>query len=190
MREHEETARLFLETSRAEAHMRAQLRDSVLAAFLAATAAIFGFALTKDASDSAKNALLVVPYLSFGVASLLSQHNLVIHTLSLYQIQELRKFLGDGLTQPPLWENSAALRNWGRHQLVLTVVGQIVVLVVPSAFALLLVPCHMSGPLFWGYVFGWSLTAFTFLLLVYVFAIRFCRVQSPKPSVQGTDSAA
>ena len=168
----EETARLFLETSRAEAHVRAQLRDGLMVAFSAAAAAIFGFAL---ANESAKVALVVVPYLAFGVASLLGQHNVAIHALSRYQVDGLRKFLGDGSNQPPLWESSQNLRSWQPRLLILTLTGQIVVLVAPSVFALALVPYHVSGHVFWGTIIGGVLTLLTVALLLYAFVIRFQR---------------
>lgn len=147
-----DTARSFFEAARSEALIRAQLRDGAMLAFLAAVAAVFGFALSKEESGiGATDVLLIVPYLAFG-ASHLVQHNLVFDSLSRYQQDELSSFLKDCECLPPLWENSNALRSRATLLLMLTFVAQVVILGLPRVAALFLAPCHDSGFLHWAKV--------------------------------------
>lgn len=187
MQESEEIARLFLEMARAEVNLRAQLRDGVLLAFLAAAAALFAFALAKESDPDAKKVLLVIPHLAFGAALLLTQHNLLIHVLSRYQIDELAKFLGDG-SRPLLWESSMSLHSWRPYLLALTLFGPLALLVAPSVLALALAPRDGSTTVLWGRRTGWLVVLLTAALLGSVFVVRVRGGHSPQEAGRPSDA--
>lgn len=150
----------------------------MLLAFLAATAAIFAFALSNHSTTSssstteARDLLLVVPYLAFGPALLLMQHNLVIHAIHEYLTKELASHLNTCAKAPPQWESSDALARHGLLLVFLTFFAQAVILLVPSVAALMLAPRHPSGSLKYAHDIGIIFCVGTFILLFVVLIIR------------------
>ena len=76
-----DSARCYYESARNELIKRIQLRDTVLLIMLGTMATIFGIAFGTSAHIEI---LFIIPYLSFGAASLVSQHQEVIGSLGAF----------------------------------------------------------------------------------------------------------
>jgi hypothetical protein len=99
------------ESARNELVQRIQLREQVLLFFVAGVATIYSVAL---GAGNKLEILLAVPYLSFGTAVILSQHNSVIGALGHFCADEIGPFLKklEPAEYAPLWESSASLHRY------------------------------------------------------------------------------
>ena len=85
-----ETARKNYESARNELVQRIQLREQILLFFVGGVATIYSVAL---GAENKLEILLAIPYISFGTAVIISQHNSVIGALGHFCAHELWPFL-------------------------------------------------------------------------------------------------
>ena len=85
-----DTARQSYDAARQEMLIRMRLRDQALLVYLAIIGAMLGVSFgPKGSSDI----LLTIPFISLGVAILVSQHNILLAHLSQFCAEEIPKFL-------------------------------------------------------------------------------------------------
>ncbi len=132
-----ETARTNYESARNELVQRIQLREQVLLFFVGGVATIYSVAL---GAASKLEILLAVPYLSFGTAVILSQHNAVIGALGHFCADEIGPFLKklEPAEYAPLWESSASLHRYSSKVLGMRTLAHLVLIITPAALGLLL----------------------------------------------------
>ena len=130
-----DTARSAYQSARAELIARIGHRDSILVFYLGAVGALLGVALSTKADQEI---LLAIPYLAFGAAVLVSQHNDVIGALGSFCRTELHSFLEaqDPAEAAPEWERSAARRESYRSSIWHRSLGHLVLLLAPSFIGL------------------------------------------------------
>jgi hypothetical protein len=104
-----EIALKYFECAQDDIQQRLELKQKLMTFYLAGLAGIIGFVYQRGMDNpSAPELLLVIPVLSLGAATFISNHLLVIAGLVLYQIQDLEPHLGSG--QVVMWEKSRGLR--------------------------------------------------------------------------------
>ncbi len=128
-----DTARTMYESARAELISRIQLRDNVLLVFMGAVGTVMGVALGTTARVEI---LFVVPFLAFGAATIVSQHNAVIGSLADFCVRELSPFLKSIGELAPQWDDSNALQEYRNSAIRLRSWGHTVIVVVPGIAAL------------------------------------------------------
>jgi hypothetical protein len=132
-----ETARTNYESARNELVQRIQLREQVLLFFVGGVATIYSVAL---GAENKLEILLAVPYLAFGTAVILSQHNAVIGALGHFCVHEIGPFLKklEPSEHAPLWESSASLHQYSSKALGMRTLAHIVLIVTPALLGLLM----------------------------------------------------
>jgi hypothetical protein len=131
-----DTVRANYAMSRQELVQRVQMRDNALMAFLAVTGTVYGVSLGTAANTEI---LLIIPYLGMGCAVLVSQHNSVIGALLEFNTHEVKKFL-ENLSPSeyaPQFDSSKAFKKHSKRSNRLRTFGHLVIIVIPSVFALL-----------------------------------------------------
>lgn len=151
------TARHTYQSVRNELVQRIEHRDKLIVAYLAATAAIFGLALSKSASTEI---LLVIPYLTLGASLLLSLHHNVIGSIREFLEVELYPFLKDIGAGAPQWEDSKTARRQLSVGILQRAVGHVFLMIPPAVASLVMNATHMA----WAFPYGalwWSGAVFT-----------------------------
>jgi hypothetical protein len=132
-----ETARKNYESARNELVQRIQLREQILLFFVGGVATIYSVAL---GAENKLEILLAIPYLSFGTAVIISQHNSVIGALGHFCAREIGPFLRklEPAEYAPLWESSASLHRYSAKALGMRTLAHIVLIVTPAALGLVM----------------------------------------------------
>lgn len=132
-----ETARKNYESARNELVQRIQLREQILLFFVGGVATIYSVAL---GAENKLEILLAIPYLSFGTAVIISQHNSVIGALGHFCAHEIGPFLKklEPAEYAPFWESSASLHRYSSKALGLRTLAHIVLIITPAALGLLM----------------------------------------------------
>lgn len=132
-----ETARKNYESARNELVQRIQLREQILLFFVGGVATIYSVAL---GAENKLEILLAIPYLSFGTAVIISQHNSVIGALGHFCAREIGPFLKklEPAEYAPLWESSASLYRHSAKALGMRTLAHVVLIITPAALGLLM----------------------------------------------------
>jgi len=131
-----DSARVYYTSARTELIERIKLRDGVLVLYLAAVGALFGIAVGGGVEK--QKLLLLLPFLAFGAAVIISQHTSVIGALASYCVTELAPFLR-GLApseDAPQWDDSRALAQYQHAAVHLRTWGHGVMIIIPAVIAL------------------------------------------------------
>ncbi len=130
-----ETARKNYESARNELVQRIQLREQILLFFVGGVATIYSVAL---GAENKLEILLAIPYLSFGTAVIISQHNSVIGALGHFCAHEIEPFLKklEPSEYAPLWESSASLHRHSAKTLGMRTLAHVVLIITPAALGL------------------------------------------------------
>ncbi|OGB62353.1 MAG: hypothetical protein A2Y94_11420 [Caldithrix sp. RBG_13_44_9] len=147
-----DTARIHHHTARLEIIERLRLRDNVLVTFLGAIGALFGISFGTSVN---KEILLVIPYLSLGAATIISQHQEVIGSLGQFLHNELQPFMNTINESAPQWDTSDALGRYMQQAIWLRTIGHLLLIITPALIALFLNWRHgfysafPEGPVWW-----------------------------------------
>jgi hypothetical protein len=112
-REKIETLLKYYESARQEVLARISSRDNSILLYLAAIGAIVAAVMQSNNTSY----LLVLPFLSVGIAPIIAQHHAIIGGISLYCSVELRPFFLNLGVDIPSWDNS-----WSRMSFVNTTI--------------------------------------------------------------------
>ena len=126
----------FYETAKTEVYVGIKLRDSLLAAYAAAVAAIFTFTKTASGQTLAGGeAALIVPYVCFAFTLLICYHHLCIATLGAYIKFELHPKMS-AFRRVHVFDSWSGFRNHRSGAQRLRTLGQGVILLAPALVAL------------------------------------------------------
>jgi len=152
-----DSARTHHQSTRTEIINRLHLRDNILVLYLGAIGALFSITLGTSAN---KEALLVVPYLCLGAATVISQHQEAIGSIGKFLYHELQPFMQKIRESAPQWDTSNALLEYRPQAIWLRTVGHLLLIVTPAIMALYINWRHgfyspfPEGPIWWcGLVF-------------------------------------
>lgn len=112
---------------------RYQMRDNIVIVFLAAIGAIFGVAF---GGENMFKVLLAIPFISLGCSLLIVHHNVMLGALLKYLSKEIVPEFKCNDKQIPLFENSNSLKTQFKSALLLRTWSQLLILFLPSIFAL------------------------------------------------------
>lgn len=150
----DEAAGRYYDSARSELIERIGLRDNALILYLGAVGAIFGVVYGSERQPLI--VLLLIPFLALGAAFIISQHHEVIGALGRYLGRELEEHLrGDSRNPPPQWDTSDTLREHFEKAMRLRLWSHLLLLLVPSAVALLLNREFLAHPSSHEGVFWW-----------------------------------
>lgn len=123
------------DAARQEILHRMQLRDQALLTYLTLTGVILSVAFGTQANQEI---LLAIPFISFGITILVSQHYVMMAVLSQFCTNELEPFVNDKLHEGvPQWDNSKIFHDYVERSSGLRVLGHSIIILVPSILALL-----------------------------------------------------
>ena len=126
----------FYEATRNEIVARLRLRDTFLASYTVAVAATIGF--SKAAlGEPHTEALYILPYLALAFTMLVCYHHFAVATLGMYLKQELWPQLKTTGAIAPMFEVSASYLQHRSGAWRLRAAGQLVVLLSPPVFCLI-----------------------------------------------------
>jgi hypothetical protein len=128
-----DSARTHHDTARSEIIKRLELRDNVLVIYLGAIGALFGVAFGTSVN---KEVLLVVPYLTLGAATIISQHQEVIGSLGRFLYLELQPFMESIGEAAPQWDASKSLLDYLPQAIWLRTIGHLLLIITPAITAL------------------------------------------------------
>lgn len=158
----EDSARTFYESAREELIQRIRLRDNVLLFYLGAVGTISGVAL--GGGGVTKEILFILPFLTLGVAILVSQHNALIGSLGHFCACEIEPFFEDSSNSEyaPQWDSSDALEGYKQQAIKLRSWGHTLMILVPAIASLSINYSYIIAPVAFG-ILWWS--AFISLVL-------------------------
>lgn len=133
---------------RDEAVSRLLARDSLLVLYLAAVGTLFGIAF---ANDGTKGIVVIVPFIAFGIALMLRDHELVLLRHGRWIRSEyepyVRHYVKGELKEDtanavrglrlPLWDTSPVLREYGETDIGPRYVGYALLLALPSVIGVI-----------------------------------------------------
>lgn len=124
---------------------RLQMRDNVTLLYLTGVGTVLGF--TFGSQMAQKELLLVLPYMALACAPLMVHHNVMLGSLLRYLSKEIPAAISD-MTTPPPYEASQSLQGKFALALRLRTFGQLIIFLLPSAFALIANwSLALSGPI-------------------------------------------
>lgn len=132
-----ENARVHEQTARAEIIQRIALRDNALVLYIGAIGAIIGLV---GSGNIGLEILLIVPYLAFGAAIIINQHNVLIGLLGHYLVVELDTEYKKLDEYVPQWDGSkSATTTIGKYPVLLQLkYGHLVLIATPPILGLIL----------------------------------------------------
>ena len=133
---------------------------------LGTMATIFGIAFGTSAHIEI---LFIIPYLSFGAASLVSQHQEVIGSLGAFIAGEFDEFMESISENAPHWDTSKALNEYLGQAIWMRTIGHLALIIIPPLCSLVVLWKHgFCSPfpewlLWW---FGLCFTAFSIFVII------------------------
>jgi hypothetical protein len=147
-----ETGRKVYDQMRSEIVQRVQLRDNALILYLGSVGTIFGLALGQLAKYEI---LLIIPYLSMGVAAIISHHHSIIGSQISFIADELVPFFKSVNEASPMWEISETRKEYSARDINLRFLANLTLTTIPPIAGLILTyelgfyqPFPL-GPLWW-----------------------------------------
>jgi hypothetical protein len=131
----QETARCFYTAMRTEINQHLLIVNQIYTLYFAGITALFAAALSKEGH---RYLLLLIPFLSLGVANMIGTHERVIGGIAAYCVQELDpafKRNGNYIVQ---WDNSDVLKQLAKSHYESNRAGSLTLIVLPGAGALLI----------------------------------------------------
>ena len=125
----------LIDSARDEIAIRIRMRDTLLAVYVTAVAATVGYSKAAFGSEAHTEALYMIPYLSLAFTLLVCYHHSGCASLAAYCAGELYpKLLAK--SDAPIYERSQTHARHRTSLLRLRSVGQLLVLISPTALAL------------------------------------------------------
>lgn len=133
--DNKEIAKMGYESASQHFISRYQMRDNVVLVYLAAIGAILGVAF---GGTNMFKVLLAIPFLSLGCSFLIVHHNVMLGALLLFLSDEISSVFEKDKTNIPQFENSKSLKRQFGFALLLRTWSQLLILYLPSIFALIM----------------------------------------------------
>lgn len=155
------------ETVRQEILERIRLRQTVLVLYLGFVGTVLGFAFSPD-----KNKIgIVIPFVSFGVAWIIRDHELLLGYLGQWLKTTYDNYLRSNpeFEKYPQWDSSPLIENYAKSVLSARFIGYICLLLILSIVGLVVSWCELSIVL---RIFGIAFTTGTFIILIWTYFER------------------
>jgi len=129
----------YMQELRAEVIERLKMRDAIMIAYLAGTGALLGFGVEHPATGQLREYLLIlVPFLSLGAISIVTQHQDQIAAFNQYLTNELNLCLPPAERSVVMFNNSLAAKEHTMHNLWLVLIAQFLLMCGPPVVAILI----------------------------------------------------
>lgn len=150
-----DSARKHYESARKELIQRIRLRDRVLLLYLGAVATISGVAIGSRGAQ--REILLVLPFLTLGIAIIVSQHNALIGAIGHFCVNEIEPYLKDlpNYEYAPQWDSSNALEEYSQRAIRFRSWGHTAIMLLPSSASLVVTYQEGINPPTWSTVLWW-----------------------------------
>ena len=134
MRE-QETARCFYTAMRTEINQHLLIVNQIYTLYFAGITALFAAAVSKEGH---RYLLLLIPFLSLGVANMIGTHERVIGSIAAYCVQELDPAFKRNGSHIVQWDNSDILKQLKENHYESNRAGGLTLIVLPGTGALLI----------------------------------------------------
>jgi hypothetical protein len=124
------------DSARAELIQRLHLRDNLLIVYLTVSGTFIGATL---ANKVGHDFLLILPFIGFGFAVLVAQHDLIVGGIGQFcavEIGHIIQNINRNEAAVPQWDNSVSYMRMRRFVIMLRIIGQVAILVFPGVLAL------------------------------------------------------
>lgn len=148
--------------ARSEIIERLKLRDQAFYLYLAAVSTIYGIGVGKDKINEL---LLIIPFLSLGVASILAQHNITIGAIASY----IRTDLNGYFLNVSHWDNSTSLRRVFRHQSLFRKISSYITIGIPPVVSLIINKDYALKTTFPFGLLWWICLTLTIIAIYYLY---------------------
>jgi hypothetical protein len=150
-----DSARTHYESAREELILRIQLRDRVLLLYLGGVATISGVAIGSKGVQT--QLLLILPFLTLGIAMIATQHNALIGAIGYFCVNEIEPYLKDlpNSEYAPQWDSSTALEEYSQRAVRFRSWGHTAIMLLPSFASLVVTYQEGINPPTWSTVLWW-----------------------------------